>query len=76
MTPIQGAWFRCAYCAKDLCDACEELDTHNDSHVFLVLKSPASWLSFALLYEAYLPLSKVDMQQFRWVHSSVVLAKY
>jgi len=36
---IQGEWFRCAYCAKDLCDNCEALDTHNDSHVFLVFKS-------------------------------------
>lgn len=39
MTCIQGEWFRCAYCAKDLCDVCEEVDTHNDSHVFLVFKS-------------------------------------
>ncbi|GLB41855.1 putative protein with zinc-binding domain, present in Dystrophin, CREB-binding protein [Lyophyllum shimeji] len=39
MTIIVGAWFRCAYCARDLCDACEEVDTHHDKHVFLVFKS-------------------------------------
>ncbi|KAH0582797.1 hypothetical protein H2248_010706 [Termitomyces sp. 'cryptogamus'] len=36
---IVGAWFRCAYCARDLCDTCEAVDTHNDTHVFLVFKS-------------------------------------
>ncbi|KAF9561215.1 hypothetical protein CPC08DRAFT_801895 [Agrocybe pediades] len=36
---IRGEWFRCAYCARDLCDACEAVDTHDDTHVFLVLKS-------------------------------------
>jgi hypothetical protein len=40
MTPIQGEWFRCAYCAKDLCDACEAMDTHDDTHVFMVFKAP------------------------------------
>jgi len=39
MTIITGAWFRCAYCALDLCDACENVDTHDDTHVFLVFKS-------------------------------------
>jgi hypothetical protein len=42
MVIIQGAWFRCVYCGKDLCDDCEEIDTHDDTHVFLVLKSTAS----------------------------------
>jgi hypothetical protein len=46
MTRIQGAWFRCAYCAKDLCDACEELDTHDDKHIFIVFKSPVDMLVF------------------------------
>lgn len=40
MTRIQGEWFRCAYCPKDLCDACEALDTHDDSHVFFTFKAP------------------------------------
>lgn len=39
MSRIRGVWFRCAYCGKDLCDACEPLDVHNDKHVFLVFKS-------------------------------------
>ncbi|EKM81668.1 hypothetical protein AGABI1DRAFT_54553 [Agaricus bisporus var. burnettii JB137-S8] len=36
---IQGKWFRCAYCPKDLCETCEALDTHNDTHFFVVFKS-------------------------------------
>ncbi|KAJ7735656.1 hypothetical protein DFH07DRAFT_843521 [Mycena maculata] len=40
MEGIQGAWFRCAYCAMDLCDACEAVDTHNDAHIFMAFKSP------------------------------------
>ncbi|KAJ3872631.1 hypothetical protein F5051DRAFT_421058 [Lentinula edodes] len=38
-TEIQGAWFHCANCGKDLCSTCEKIDTHNDSHVFLVFKA-------------------------------------
>ncbi|KAF8906206.1 hypothetical protein CPB84DRAFT_1770225 [Gymnopilus junonius] len=36
---IEGEWFRCAYCAVDLCDSCQEVDTHDDTHVFIVFKS-------------------------------------
>jgi hypothetical protein len=39
MTHVQGEWFWCAYCAKDLCDTCEAVDTHDSTHVFLVFKS-------------------------------------
>ncbi|EGN92266.1 hypothetical protein SERLA73DRAFT_191383 [Serpula lacrymans var. lacrymans S7.3] len=39
MEHIQGAWFRCAYCAKDLCGDCEALDTHDDKHIFMVFKA-------------------------------------
>ncbi|KAF9006028.1 hypothetical protein BDQ17DRAFT_1277613 [Cyathus striatus] len=39
MTPIEGAWFRCAYCPRDLCECCEEVDTHDDTHIFMVFKS-------------------------------------
>ena len=42
MTPIEGVWFRCCYCGRDLCDACEDVDTHNDAHVFIVFKSAVS----------------------------------
>ncbi|KAJ7734533.1 hypothetical protein B0H14DRAFT_2995705 [Mycena olivaceomarginata] len=40
MSSIPGVWFRCAYCGMDLCDACEAVDTHNDSHCFIAFKSP------------------------------------
>ncbi|KAJ7087724.1 hypothetical protein C8R43DRAFT_908811 [Mycena crocata] len=40
MCGIQGVWFRCAYCGVDFCDACESVDTHNDSHIFMAFKSP------------------------------------
>lgn len=36
---IEGKWYRCAYCDKDLCSACEAIDVHDDSHVFVVFKS-------------------------------------
>jgi hypothetical protein len=36
---IVGEWFHCAYCAKDLCDACEAMDSHDASHLFVVFKS-------------------------------------
>ena len=42
MTPIEGEWFRCCYCSRDLCDACEAVDTHDDTHVFIILKSVVS----------------------------------
>ena len=44
MTCIEGAWFRCCYCQRDLCDACQEVDTHDDTHIFLVFKSIVSVL--------------------------------
>ncbi|KAI0046964.1 hypothetical protein FA95DRAFT_1290328 [Auriscalpium vulgare] len=43
---IRGKWFRCAYCAKDLCADCERVDTHDDTHAFLVLKAPVDMQSF------------------------------
>ncbi|PVF94534.1 hypothetical protein CPB86DRAFT_808508 [Serendipita vermifera] len=36
---IVGEWFHCAYCAKDLCDSCEAMDSHDPSHLFVVFKS-------------------------------------
>ncbi|KAE9399944.1 hypothetical protein BT96DRAFT_965525 [Gymnopus androsaceus JB14] len=39
VTRIQGAWFHCAHCGKDLCSSCESVDTHDDTHVFLVFKA-------------------------------------
>ncbi|KAI0769252.1 hypothetical protein BC629DRAFT_1595952 [Irpex lacteus] len=46
MTHIVGEWFRCVYCAKDLCDACEAVDTHNDTHFFMVFKSMVNMKAF------------------------------
>lgn len=43
---ICGAWFRCAYCAKDLCGVCEALDTHDKTHLFVVFKAPVRFTSF------------------------------
>jgi len=37
--PIQGEWFRCLYCSRDLCHDCLQMDTHDDTHVFIVFKS-------------------------------------
>lgn len=39
MQRITGEWFRCVYCAIDLCDNCEAVDTHNYRHFFMVYKS-------------------------------------
>ena len=42
---IHGAWFRCAYCAKDLCADCEAVDTHDETHLFVVFKAPVRFAS-------------------------------
>ncbi|KAF8889300.1 hypothetical protein BD779DRAFT_1520821 [Infundibulicybe gibba] len=39
MDYIEGVWFRCAYCPKDLCDRCAEVDSHDVNHIFLLFKS-------------------------------------
>ncbi|KAJ4478385.1 hypothetical protein J3R30DRAFT_3733992 [Lentinula aciculospora] len=64
---IQGAWFHCAYCGKDLCSTCESVDTRDDTHVFLVLKALVDMPSLRKLlvdtenpepvinYEVYIP---------------------
>ncbi|KIJ20721.1 hypothetical protein PAXINDRAFT_174193 [Paxillus involutus ATCC 200175] len=46
MERIHGAWFRCACCAKDLCGDCEALDTHDQTHVFVVFKAPVDMPQF------------------------------
>ncbi|KAG1780931.1 hypothetical protein EV702DRAFT_1250482 [Suillus placidus] len=46
MERIQGAWYRCAYCAKDLCGECESLDTHDEKHIFVVFKAPVDMVHF------------------------------
>lgn len=39
MSHIRGEWFHCAYCPKDLCDSCAEVDTHDPTHLFVAFKS-------------------------------------
>jgi len=48
MVRIVGKWYRCAFCAKDLCADCEALDSHDDTHVFLVFKAPVDMHAFRL----------------------------
>ncbi|KAH9967512.1 hypothetical protein BC827DRAFT_1174689 [Russula dissimulans] len=46
MMRIVGKWYRCAFCAKDLCADCEAIDSHDSSHVFLVFKAPIDMHAF------------------------------
>lgn len=46
MIRIVGKWYRCAFCAKDLCAECEALDSHDNTHVFLVFKAPVDMQAF------------------------------
>jgi hypothetical protein len=39
LTRIERQWFRCVYCGRDLCEDCEAVDTHDDTHFFMVFKS-------------------------------------
>jgi len=43
---IVGKWYRCAFCAKDLCAECEELDTHDNTHIFIVFKGSVDMQEF------------------------------
>ncbi|KAH8110921.1 hypothetical protein DFH11DRAFT_1617885 [Phellopilus nigrolimitatus] len=51
MDRIKGVWFRCVYCAKDLCDVCENLNSHahNRTHFFYVFNVPVNTLIVAEL---------------------------
>ncbi|KAH8109254.1 hypothetical protein DFH11DRAFT_1691207 [Phellopilus nigrolimitatus] len=51
MDRIKGVWFRCMYCAKDLCDVCENLNphAHDRTHFFYVFKAPVNTLIVAEL---------------------------
>jgi len=55
---IVGEWFHCAYCAKDLCDACEAMDSHDASHLFVVFKSV---VDMTILRYVDLPCEKVTI---------------
>ncbi|KAH8111378.1 hypothetical protein DFH11DRAFT_1690419 [Phellopilus nigrolimitatus] len=51
MDRIKGVWFRCVYCAKDLCDVCKNLNphAHDHTHFFYVFKAPVNTLIVAEL---------------------------
>ncbi|KAH8108426.1 hypothetical protein DFH11DRAFT_1573363 [Phellopilus nigrolimitatus] len=46
MDRIKGEWFRFVYCAKDLCNVCENLNAHahDRTHFFYVFKAPVNTL--------------------------------
>jgi len=41
---ITGEWLRCVYCSRDLCHFCLQIDTHDDSHFFIVFKSKVGFV--------------------------------
>ena len=51
MERISGEWFRCVYCAKDLCDVCENLNAHDKTHFFYVFKAPVDMQIFRIVAE-------------------------
>ncbi|KAH8117906.1 hypothetical protein DFH11DRAFT_1723909 [Phellopilus nigrolimitatus] len=53
MDRIKGVWFRCVYCAKDLCDVCENLNphAHDRTHFFYVFKAPVDMQIFRIVAE-------------------------
>ncbi|KAH8104978.1 hypothetical protein DFH11DRAFT_1645477 [Phellopilus nigrolimitatus] len=53
MDRIKGVWFRCVYCAKDLCDVCENLNphAHDRTHFFYVFKAPVDMQVFRIVAE-------------------------
>ena len=56
MSHISGEWFHCAYCPKDLCDSCAEVDTHDNTHLFVVFKSEVNMQIFRCV-SGFPPLS-------------------
>ncbi|KAH9975696.1 hypothetical protein BGW80DRAFT_1457279 [Lactifluus volemus] len=53
MKRIVGKWYRCAFCPTDLCADCEEVDTHDRTHVFLVFKAPVDTEAFRWALSSY-----------------------
>ncbi|KAH8120065.1 hypothetical protein DFH11DRAFT_1739314 [Phellopilus nigrolimitatus] len=53
MDRIKGVWFRCVYCVKDLCDVCENLNSHahDRTHFFYVFKAPVDMQIFRIVAE-------------------------
>ena len=55
MLHIVGEWFHCAYCPKDLCDSCAEVDTHDNTHLFVVFKSDVNMQIFRCAAPLFVP---------------------
>ncbi|OBZ73880.1 hypothetical protein A0H81_06379 [Grifola frondosa] len=53
---VAGRWFRCVSCAKDFCEACEQSDVHDDTHVSLVFKSTVDLLVFTHFVGVEMPV--------------------
>ncbi|KAH8110024.1 hypothetical protein DFH11DRAFT_1805964 [Phellopilus nigrolimitatus] len=53
MDRIKDEWFRYVYCAKNLCDVCENLDAHahDRTHFFYVFKAPVDMQIFRIVAE-------------------------
>jgi hypothetical protein len=65
MDRIEGEWFRCAYCSKDLCHHCEELDTHDPTHLFYVLKSNVDMQPFKHMVDFENPVNSRPVVPFQ-----------
>jgi hypothetical protein len=46
MERISGPWYWCVYCAKDLCEQHEQVDTHDPTHVFVKYKGEVDTRAF------------------------------
>jgi hypothetical protein len=46
MERIPGPWYWCVYCAKDLCEQHEQVDTHDPTHVFVKYKGEVDTRAF------------------------------
>ncbi|KAM5536597.1 hypothetical protein V8D89_009692 [Ganoderma adspersum] len=69
MSHISGEWFHCAYCPKDLCDSCAEVDTHDNTHLFVVFKSDVNMQIFRRFMNEEDPSRSPPLIQFPVYHS-------
>ncbi|KAE9399947.1 hypothetical protein BT96DRAFT_677457 [Gymnopus androsaceus JB14] len=70
VTRIQGAWFHCAHCRKDLCSSCESVDTHDDTHVFLVFKALIDMQKLRIMVEMDNPENSLPVISYPVYNSS------
>lgn len=64
MQRINGEWFRCVYCAKDLCDVCQSMDTHDNTHFFMVFKSEVDMNKFRYVTLYLFRFAVIDVLSF------------